>query len=1017
MIKHINKLDQSSKRYYSFIENIVKETRAYFENADEGYTIFCANYLNEDRFDEDEKFILSVFNPDEISNQTLIYGAVCCEPYQETDSQLVRGLLITDERVLVRLYVTDDQEHDFEYYYYCEWNQLASVKKEKDEDGDDFIVLIDNENEEVGYLHAQLLGGRYGNLKISSLWIDFLNDAIREANNPIKQEPVENNNIYTEFMSNKQLFKPFVSWPDCVHLGLNNVDAISNKLLNEITLRRDEHLLWVSRHMANWQAKDDDEKTPSGCIITDQRICYFNLNDKKKSFSVEWSEVAAIKHMMNSFYIQKSLAATSYDLKICDYALFDKKVENSSPVVAFLTSIAGNTSNGNYATNKEISSNVELSTNEKHATKEQLNSGFEEQLKQLSDRDERVVQNDEEPKENKVVRDSSSNVKHEAVYVSSDRNKSIQGLSSQDEIKKAYKTLQEILQSTQLEVSDLDGVNSQFNTIKEKIAFAFDSKIKEAKKELDVALKDTVWDNLVIAFFGETNAGKSTIIETFRILFDDKRKKEDGLIVGDGRHDFTKTYEEYHLSIAGHPFTLIDVPGIEGNEAEFKDVIKSALHKAHCVFYVQGHNKKPDRATAEKIKKYLGDWVKVYSIYNVRGGVSNYDEEEERETLITSGVLKAESLIKAEFKTILGDGYAGHVTLQGLLAMSAKASFSSKREDLIRGQQKLLKYFDGSADKVLEFSQFKTLTTLVEQKSSNFKSEIIEANKQKLMSLAGNIATDIEQVMESQKSYLANLESNLRTINREVCNNSMDSALRNITNKTRNAITSAYGELKSKIFNLIDNEPSNIHQLAEQHQREVIWNLENRIKSIVNEELNKVRNTANRKIKDLDGVNIKPIQFNQSIDLETEIDFSGALGELDIDFADVLSWTAKTAGTAATGALVGAPFGGPIGAIVGASVGAVVGGIVHACSGDGGKADARKSVSDAIGKAIQRAKSNVNTMLTPVIRDMDFQKRQLSNSVKKELANIEELQDTLETFDVEISEFVNGLKYKKYGRI
>lgn len=56
-------------------------------------------------------------------------------------------------------------------------------------------------------------------------------------------------------------------------------------------------------------------------------------------------------------------------------------------------------------------------------------------------------------------------------------------------------------------------------------------------------------------------------------------------------------------------------------------------------------------------------------------------------------------------------------------------------------------------------------------------------------------------------------------------------------------------------------------------------------------------------------------------------------------------------------------------------------------------------------------------MLTPVIRDMDFQKRQLSNSVKKELANIEELQDTLETFDVEISEFVNGLKYKKYGRI
>ncbi|WP_288772608.1 GTPase [uncultured Prevotella sp.] len=999
-MKYINKLQKSSSRYYNFLEKTVKEMRDYAISSDFGYDILCANYLNEDRFENEEGQILSAFNSDDISDQTLIYGAVIVQQYEDTDSNLINALLITDERILVHLYVTDDQEHDFEYYYYCEWNQLASAKKEKDEEDDDVIVLIDDENEEVGFLYAQLLGGCYDNMAISNQWIDFFNDAIREASKPMGQS-MEDNNIFKAFMSNKLLFKPFVSWPDCVHLGLNNVDAISNKLLNEIKLRRGEQLLWVSRHKANWKAKDDDEKTPSGCIITDQCICYFNFNDKKKSFTVEWSEVATIMHMKNSFYIQKSLGTTSYDMKISDYALFDKKVENSNPVVIFLT---------NLLTNKEQKTKK---------TKEQLTSEFEDQLEQISNRkrrkDKRVVQKNDEPQ--KVVKSSSSKVKCESVDASSDNNLPTQGLSSKEEIKKAYKNLQDILQDTQWEVSDLNGVNSQFNTVKDKIAFAFDTKIKEAKKELNVALKDTVWDNLVIAFFGETNAGKSTIIETFRILFDDKRKKEDGLIVGDGRHDFTKTYEEYHLSIAGHPFTLIDVPGIEGNESEFKDVIKTALHKAHCVFYVQGHNKKPDRATAEKIKKYLGDWVKVYSIYNVRGGVSNYDEEEERETLITPGVLKSESLIQAEFKTILGDVYAGHVTLQGLLAMSAKASFSPKREDLIRGQQKLLKYFGGSADKVLEFSQFKTLTTLVEQKALNFKSEIIEANKQKLVSLAGNIAADIEQVMESQKSYLANLDSSLRTINREVCNNSMDSALRNITNKTRNAITSSYGELKSRIFNLINDEPENINQLAEQHQQEVIWNLENRIKSIVNEELNKVRNTANRKIKDLDGVNIKPIQFNQSIDLETEIDFSGALGELDIDLADFLSWTAKTAGTAVTGVFVGAPIGGPIGAIVGASVGAVVGGIVHACSGDGGKADARKSVSDAIGKATQRAKNNVKSMLAPVIRDMDIQKRQLTNSVKTELTNIEELQETLDTFDVEMSEFVNGLKHKHYGRI
>lgn len=58
-------------------------------------------------------------------------------------------------------------------------------------------------------------------------------------------------NIYEQFMSNKLLFKPFVSWPNCVHLGLNNVDSISNKLLKNIKLRTKERLLWVSYHTAN----------------------------------------------------------------------------------------------------------------------------------------------------------------------------------------------------------------------------------------------------------------------------------------------------------------------------------------------------------------------------------------------------------------------------------------------------------------------------------------------------------------------------------------------------------------------------------------------------------------------------------------------------------------------------------------------------------------------------------------------------------------------------------------------
>lgn len=267
---------------------------------------------------------------------------------------------------------------------------------------------------------------------------------------------------------------------------------------------------------------------------------------------------------------------------------------------------------------------------------------------------------------------------------------------------------------------DLDTIKAKNTAIKQLqsgLVNSMQSLIHEIKDEADKALHEIPWDRLVIAFFGETNAGKSTIIETFRILFDDKRKKDnDGLIVGDGRQDFTKDYHEYNFTINNRPFTLIDVPGIEGNENEFKDIIKEALRKAHCVFYVQGHNKKPDSATAQKIKKYLGNWVNVYSIQNIRGSVSDYDEEEERETLLTPNVLKNEALIRSSFKEILEDVYKGNIPLQALVAMCAKANFSSQRPDLQKNQTKLLKYFD-NADEILKFSQFQTIINLVNEKS------------------------------------------------------------------------------------------------------------------------------------------------------------------------------------------------------------------------------------------------------------------------------------------------------------
>lgn len=52
------------------------------------------------------------------------------------------------------------------------------------------------------------------------------------------------------------------------------------------------------------------------------------------------------------------------------------------------------------------------------------------------------------------------------------------------------------------------------------------SQKKEIEKKMDELKQNAEWDHFTIAFFGETNAGKSTLIEVLRLLFDEKTKNE-----------------------------------------------------------------------------------------------------------------------------------------------------------------------------------------------------------------------------------------------------------------------------------------------------------------------------------------------------------------------------------------------------------------------------------------------------------------------------------------------------------
>ena len=66
------------------------------------------------------------------------------------------------------------------------------------------------------------------------------------------------------------------------------------------------------------------------------------------------------------------------------------------------------------------------------------------------------------------------------------------------------------------------------------------------------------------------------------------------------------------------------MPGIEGNTSIVIDEIRDAVNKSHIIFYVVGTNKELEELTIKKIKELLHSNTKVYSVYNLRGKVSQY---------------------------------------------------------------------------------------------------------------------------------------------------------------------------------------------------------------------------------------------------------------------------------------------------------------------------------------------------------------------------------------------------------
>ncbi|WRF71416.1 hypothetical protein FNE43_03475 [Helicobacter pylori] len=147
------------------------------------------------------------------------------------------------------------------------------------------------------------------------------------------------------------------------------------------------------------------------------------------------------------------------------------------------------------------------------------------------------------------------------------------------DVKASIESLQNIFKNTDDRDERLKKSNQEALKVFQKLEF-------ESLKELESLKNNEEWENFTIAFYGETGAGKSTLIEYLRLFFkeqskvvqqerfkrlystyqknyqNDERNKQavlnelhslqDGAIIGDGRSDFTLKTQSYSFQLGEH---------------------------------------------------------------------------------------------------------------------------------------------------------------------------------------------------------------------------------------------------------------------------------------------------------------------------------------------------------------------------------------------------------------------------------------------------------------------------------
>lgn len=522
-------------------------------------------------------------------------------------------------------------------------------------------------------------------------------------------------------------------------------------------------------------------------------------------------------------------------------------------------------------------------------------------------------------------------------------------------------------------------------------------------------------------------------------------KSVDGAIIGTGRSDYTQDVTGYTLYKNNKPFVLYDVPGIEGNEAAYEEIIHKAVNKAHIVFYVNSNTKKIEPKTAEKIKKYLRNDTDVYSVINVHlppkaKRVPEIDGTYQDE--LKAAYQKDEKTIKKQteetLQAILGNNFKSGILVNGLLAFSANAfdnnlGFStiiSDTEDknLCSNQKKFMLEYTNNFDQMKQESNIAKITKIIDEHADNFHEFIIESNKKKLITRLNDAYEKISNLKNDSIKFCGKVIGSYNEIKDSVSNaeNHFVAFLRRgyIEDSVQEVITYELEEL----YNLIEKKEGKLrkedYETFFEGRREIIETsinkqLEENYKEAYGDFESALEEAKNRFGKDISNLaKFASIQF-PSIQ---EMDFNKITMEMKFSGKDFGEATLKIGSLALSGFFVGSLFPG-IGNIIGAITGAITGVLFVI-------ADFFTSKAKRIAKTKERAKEQYDELSISLIEQLEevfpFEKyekdiRDIASSIQlscdSEIAKFEILEKTLNKLVKFIYTKKTKLMELKYGTL